>query len=104
MSLVGPRPESRNGEALEKYSTLSNAPLDASGLSGWAQVCAPYTSSIDDSHLKLSYDLYYLKRFNLWLDIIIMIRTVKTILSQWSLIAEIEKEPIFCVINILTVC
>ena len=33
------------------------------GLSGWAQVCAPYASSIEDSDLKLSYDLYYLANF-----------------------------------------
>ena len=83
MSLVGPRPERPEmEEALER-----NIPhyrmrhWMRPGLSGWAQVCAPYASSIDDSHLKLSYDLYYLKRFNLWLDIIIMIRTVKTILK-----------------------
>ena len=51
------------------------------GLSGWAQVCAPYASSVDDSDLKLSYDLYYLKRFSIWIDLIILFRTIKTILK-----------------------
>ena len=52
------------------------------GLSGWAQVCAPYASSIEDSDLKLSYDLYYLVNFSFFLDFLIMFRTVKTVLRQ----------------------
>ena len=51
------------------------------GLSGWAQVCAPYASSIEDSDLKLSYDLYYLRNFSTWLDLVILLRTVKTVLK-----------------------
>ena len=59
------------------------------GLSGWAQVCAPYASSIEDSDLKLSYDLYYLSHFSTWLDLVILLRTVKTVLkaggrAEWS--------------------
>ena len=57
------------------------------GLSGWAQVCAPYASSIEDSDLKLSYDLYYLRNFSTWLDFVILLRTVKTVLQgRWPLI------------------
>ena len=70
MSLIGPRPERPEMEdALE-----SNIPhyrmrhWMRPGLSGWAQVCAPYASSIEDFDLKLSYDLFYLKYFNVWLD------------------------------------
>ena len=51
------------------------------GLSGWAQVCSPYASSIGDSDLKLSYDLYYLKNFNSWIDLVILFRTIKTVLK-----------------------
>jgi lipopolysaccharide/colanic/teichoic acid biosynthesis glycosyltransferase len=51
------------------------------GLSGWSQVCAPYAASIEDSELKLSYDLYYLKNFSIWLDLIILLRTIKTVLK-----------------------
>ena len=83
MSLIGPRPERPEMEdALE-----SNIPhyrmrhWMRPGLSGWAQVCAPYASSIEDSDLKLSYDLFYLKRFNMWLDFVILFRTIKTILK-----------------------
>ena len=51
------------------------------GLSGWAQVCAPYASSVEDSDLKLSYDLYYLNNFSTWIDFLILIKTVKTVLK-----------------------
>ena len=51
------------------------------GLSGWAQVNASYASSLEASELKLSYDLFYLKNFSLWLDLIILFKTVKTILK-----------------------
>ena len=51
------------------------------GLSGWAQVCAPYASSIEDSDLKLSYDLYYMRHFSTWLDLVILFRTIKTVLK-----------------------
>ena len=51
------------------------------GLSGWAQVCAPYASSLEESDLKLSYDLYYLRHFSTWLDLVILFRTIKTVLK-----------------------
>ena len=51
------------------------------GLSGWAQVSFPYASSIEDSDLKLSYDLYYLYNFSTWLDLVILFRIVKTVLK-----------------------
>ena len=62
-------------------SSLSQTSLDETRLSGWAQVCAPYASSIDESDLKLSYDLYYLRHFSTWFDFVILFRTVKTVLK-----------------------
>ena len=50
------------------------------GFSGWAQVCAPYASSIDDSEFKLSYDLFYLRHFSTWLDLIIFSGPLKLFL------------------------
>ena len=83
MSLIGPRPERPELEKiLEK--NIPNYKMRhwmRPGLSGWAQVSCPYASSIDDSSLKLSYDLYYLKKFSIWLDLLIMMRTIKTILK-----------------------
>ena len=83
MSLIGPRPERPELEkVLElEISHYRKRHWMRPGLSGWAQVCAPYASSIEDSDLKLSYDLYYLKNFSTVLDLIILFRTVKTILK-----------------------
>ena len=83
MSLIGPRPEQPE---LEHQLELSiphyrKRHWMRPGLSGWAQVCAPYASSVEDSDLKLSYDLFYLKNFSTWLDILILIRTIKIILK-----------------------
>tara|TARA_Y100001933_G_C18677321_1_gene429503 strand:- start:226 stop:624 length:399 start_codon:yes stop_codon:yes gene_type:complete len=83
MSLIGPRPERPE---LEDELELSiphyrKRHWMRPGLSGWAQVCAPYASSIEDSDLKLSYDLYYLRNFSTWLDLVILLRTVKTVLK-----------------------
>ena len=83
MSLIGPRPERPELE----YQLECCIPHYRKrhwmrpGLSGWAQVCAPYASSIEDSDLKLSYDLYYLRHFSTWLDLVILFRTVKTVLK-----------------------
>ena len=83
MSLIGPRPERPELE----QDLENNIPFYRMrywmrpGLSGWAQVCAPYASSIEDTDLKLSYDLFYLKNFSIWLDLIILFRTIKTILK-----------------------
>ena len=83
MSLIGPRPERPE---LEDQLELSiphyrKRHWMRPGLSGWAQVCAPYASSIEDSDLKLSYDLYYLRHFSTWLDLVILFRTIKTVLK-----------------------
>ncbi len=83
MSLIGPRPELPELE-LELEASIPHYRKRhwmRPGLSGWAQVCAPYASSIEDSELKLSYDLYYLKNFSTWLDVLILLRTIKTILK-----------------------
>ena len=83
MSLIGPRPERPSMEKIleDNIPHYRMRHWMRPGLSGWAQVCAPYASSIEDSDLKLSYDLYYLKHFNIFLDLVILARTIKTILK-----------------------
>ena len=83
MSLIGPRPERPELEHdLELHIPhYRKRHWMRPGLSGWAQVCAPYASSIEDSDLKLSYDLYYLRHFSTWLDLLILFRTIKTVLK-----------------------
>ena len=83
MSLIGPRPEVPELELQleESIPHYRKRHWMRPGLSGWAQVCAPYAASIQDSELKLSYDLYYLKNFSTWLDLLILFRTIKTVLK-----------------------
>ncbi len=83
MSLIGPRPERPEIEhELERsIPHYRKRHWMRPGLSGWAQVCSPYAASVEDSELKLSYDLYYLKNFSTWLDLLILFRTIKTVLK-----------------------
>ena len=81
MSLIGPRPERPELEKNLK-ERLPNYHLRQwlrPGLSGWAQVCYPYGASQEDSRNKLSYDLYYLRNANLFLDILILIKTIRLV-------------------------
>ena len=83
MSLIGPRPErpELERELEARIPHYRKRHWMQPGLSGWAQVCAPYAASIEDSELKLSYDLYYIKHFSTWMDLLILLRTVKTVLK-----------------------
>ena len=83
MSLIGPRPERPELE-IELESHLNHYRKRywmRPGLSGWAQVCSHYASSVEDSSIKLSFDLYYLKNFSFLIDFVILMRTIKTILK-----------------------
>ena len=81
MSLVGPRPE----RAVFIHKLTDELPFYAErllvppGITGWAQVMAPYAASIEDSKRKLQYDLYYIKHMSCTLDILIFAKTVRTI-------------------------
>lgn len=82
MSLIGPRPERPHfvrelSQLLPFYETRH---IVKPGLTGWAQVKTRYGSSIDDSLLKLQYDLYYIKHRSFFLDINILIKTISTMI------------------------
>ncbi|MCX5957004.1 MAG: exopolysaccharide biosynthesis polyprenyl glycosylphosphotransferase [Cyanobacteria bacterium] len=81
MSLIGPRPERPELELdlEEKIPHYRVRHWVRPGLSGWAQVCYPYGASIEDSRMKLSYDLYYLRNANLMLDVLILIKTLRLV-------------------------
>jgi lipopolysaccharide/colanic/teichoic acid biosynthesis glycosyltransferase len=80
MSIVGPRPERPAmvdllAQEIPYYRTrLAVKP----GLTGWAQVRYRYGSSVDDALRKLQYDLYYIRHQSLTLDVIILLRTIGT--------------------------
>lgn len=83
MSVVGPRPERPEfADVLERQIPFYRTRLSVRpGLTGWAQVNAPYVDSVEASGLKLEYDLYYIKHRSLWLDLWIVLRTVATVFS-----------------------
>lgn len=81
MSFIGPRPERPEfHELLEKEIPFYNLRyMVQPGLSGWAQVKAAYGASISDAKDKLEFDLYYIKKYSLWLDLIIILKTVRVV-------------------------
>jgi sugar transferase (PEP-CTERM system associated) len=84
MSIVGPRPE--RPEFIEQLKEVipyySERHLIKPGVTGWAQVSYPYGASVEDAIEKLRYDLYYLKNLSLQLDVMIILDTVKVVISQ----------------------
>jgi sugar transferase (PEP-CTERM system associated) len=84
MSLIGPRPERPEfvQTLKEKIPFYEERLLVKPGLTGWAQVMGPaYGGSEKESLEKLQYDLFYIKNRSLGLDLIIILKTVKIILS-----------------------
>jgi exopolysaccharide biosynthesis polyprenyl glycosylphosphotransferase len=82
MGVIGPRPErpvfvNEIAEVMPFYETRH---VIKPGLTGWAQVNYSYGETIDDSLIKLQYDLYYIKHRSIFLDINIVIKTISTVL------------------------
>ena len=82
MAVIGPRPErpifvKEIAEIMPFYETRH---VIKPGLTGWAQVNYPYGQTIDDSLIKLQYDLYYIKHRSLYLDVSIVFKTLSTVL------------------------
>jgi sugar transferase (PEP-CTERM system associated) len=84
MSFVGPRPErpyfvEQLIEVVPYYNVRHSI---KPGITGWAQVRYGYGASADDALQKLQYDLYYVKNNSLFLDILILIDTLKVVLFR----------------------
>ena len=82
MSLVGPRPERPEFvESLRaRYPYFSLRSALKPGITGWAQIRYGYVGNIDAFEEKLALDLYYLKRRSLFMDLLILWHTVKTVI------------------------
>ena len=86
MSWIGPRPEV---EVLSAWYT-SEIPfyryrhVVRPGISGWAQVNQGHVATVDEVHAKLQFDFYYIKYFSAWLDILIVFRTIKTMMTGFG--------------------
>ena len=84
MSIVGPRPEREYFvNLLEKQIPLYNSRFILKpGITGWAQVNHKYASNMQDNKIKLYYDLIYLKKSSFLSDLIIVIKTIKSIFNM----------------------
>jgi lipopolysaccharide/colanic/teichoic acid biosynthesis glycosyltransferase len=93
LSFVGPRPDisglnQRLSEEIEHYNVRN---VIKPGLTGWAQIKQDYGNknqispqSVVDTQMRLTYDIYYIKNRSLLLDIRIVFRTIKTVLSKFG--------------------
>jgi exopolysaccharide biosynthesis polyprenyl glycosylphosphotransferase len=95
MNLVGPRPHpvsnlevmvlaARNlseisGDAIPYYSLRCSV---KPGMTGWAQVRYVYANSLEEEMEKIRYDLYYIKHNSLWLDLRILLETLKMVVTR----------------------
>jgi sugar transferase (PEP-CTERM system associated) len=82
MSFVGPRPEvPAFVEDLEdKLPFYAERHMVKPGITGWAQINYPYGASVEDARAKLEYDLYYAKNYTPFLDLLILLQTLRVIL------------------------
>jgi lipopolysaccharide/colanic/teichoic acid biosynthesis glycosyltransferase len=86
MSWIGPRPEA---EVLSIWYT-SEIPfyryrhVVKPGISGWAQVNQGHVAEVEEVNRKLQYDFYYIKYFSPWLDLLIMFRTIRTVVTGFG--------------------
>jgi lipopolysaccharide/colanic/teichoic acid biosynthesis glycosyltransferase len=86
MSWIGPRPEAAllSGWYTKEIPFYRYRHVVKPGITGWAQVNQGHVAEVTDVHRKLHYDFYYIKYFSPWLDVLIVFRTIKTMLSGFG--------------------
>ncbi len=86
MSWIGPRPEAVALSAWyeQEIPFYSYRHIVRPGISGWAQVNQGHVADLASVHYKLNYDFFYIKHFSGWLDLLILLRTVGTVISGFG--------------------
>jgi sugar transferase (PEP-CTERM system associated) len=82
MSFVGPRPERPEfvSELEQHLPFYAERHMVKPGITGWAQINYPYGANLDDSRHKLEFDLYYAKNYTPFLDLLILLQTLRVVL------------------------
>jgi sugar transferase (PEP-CTERM system associated) len=82
MSFVGPRPERPHfvAQLQEKIPYYNQRHTVKPGITGWAQVRYRYGATVEDAEEKLQFDLYYIKNLSFFLDMLILLASVKVVL------------------------
>jgi sugar transferase (PEP-CTERM system associated) len=83
MSFVGPRPERPEfvGQLEKNHAYYRERHRVKPGLTGWAQVSYKYGDTLEDAYEKLEYDLYYVKNYSVFLDLLIIVQTIRVVLA-----------------------
>lgn len=86
MALIGPRPEQESFVTTfeQEIPFYGYRHMVKPGITGWAQTVQGYADDTDSTRTKLAYDLYYIKHFSFWLDINIVFKTLKTMLTGFG--------------------
>lgn len=86
MALIGPRPEQKAfvDEFEKKIPLYTLRHVVKPGITGWAQVTHGYADDEDSTKEKLAHDFYYVKNLSLWLDIVVVVKTIKTMLNGFG--------------------
>ena len=86
MSWIGPRPEAvalslwyEKELPFYRYRHIVRP-----GITGWAQVTQGHVADVDEVLWKLQYDFYYIKNFSFWVDVLIVARTIRTVLTGFG--------------------
>lgn len=86
MALIGPRPEA--AQLSNWYQTevpfYRYRHIVRPGITGWAQVNQGHVADLAGIKKKLEYDFYYIRNFSIWLDILIVMKTIKTVVTGFG--------------------
>ena len=86
MSLIGPRAEYKKfADDLESSVPFYQyRHIVKPGISGWAQVMHGYATGVDETQIKIEHDFYYIKHFSFWLDFLIVLLTIRTVVTGFG--------------------
>ena len=86
MSLIGPRPEQESfvKQFEQEIPFYGYRHMVKPGITGWAQTVQGYADDTDSTREKLAHDLYYIKHLSFWLDMNIVLKTLKTMMTGFG--------------------
>ena len=86
MALSGPRAEFKKfaDELEQQVPFYQYRHIVKPGITGWAQVMHGYATGADETQIKIEHDFYYIKYFSLWLDVFIVFKTIRTMLTGFG--------------------
>lgn len=86
MSWIGPRPEAEvlSRWYAEEIPFYPYRHIVRPGITGWAQVNQGHVAEVEEVKSKLHFDFYYIKHYSPWIDLLIVVRTIKTMLTGFG--------------------